>query len=257
MVVKDSTRRFSSRVENYVRYRPAYPSAVLDLLKQECGLTTASVTADIASGTGIFTRILLENGNRVYGVEPNADMRAAGGGISAAGKTTHQRGRERPKPRRLPTTASTWSPPPRRPTGLIAKRRAVSSLALAGRVGGPCCCGTNGALAERFFFRAYERLLGRARHRLPGRALPSAPRSTSKPSLRPRDFRSALLTISRSSTIGTRRDGLLSSSYTPQAGDAGHTPMVRRIAADIRCASGRRSEVTFEYDTLVYYGQLG
>ena len=78
MAVKDSTQRFSSRVENYVRYRPGYPSAVLDLLKNECGLTTASVIADIASGTGIFTRMLLENGNRVFGVEPNADMRKAG-----------------------------------------------------------------------------------------------------------------------------------------------------------------------------------
>jgi SAM-dependent methyltransferase len=36
------------------------------------------VIADIASGTGIWTRMLLENGNRVFGVEPNAEMRAAG-----------------------------------------------------------------------------------------------------------------------------------------------------------------------------------
>jgi len=37
-----------------------------------------SLVADVASGTGIFTRLLLENGNRVLGVEPNADMRRAG-----------------------------------------------------------------------------------------------------------------------------------------------------------------------------------
>src|SRR6266404_2816975 len=78
MAVKDSTRRFSSRVGNYVRHRPAYPSAVLDLLKSECGLNASSVIADIAFGTGIFTRMLLENGNSVFGVEPNADMRKAG-----------------------------------------------------------------------------------------------------------------------------------------------------------------------------------
>src|SRR5271167_5033224 len=78
MTVKDSTQRFSSRVGNYVLYRPAYPSAVLDLLKNDCGLTAASVIADIASGTGIFTRMLLENGNRVFGVEPNVEMRKAG-----------------------------------------------------------------------------------------------------------------------------------------------------------------------------------
>ena len=78
MAVQDSTQRFSSRVGNYVRYRPGYPAAAIDLLKNECGLTPASVVADIAFGTGIFTRMLLENGNRVYGVEPNSDMRKAG-----------------------------------------------------------------------------------------------------------------------------------------------------------------------------------
>src|SRR5438445_12123513 len=78
MPAKDSTQRFSSRVDNYVRYRPGYPSEVLELLKSECGLKPSSILADIASGTGILTRMLLENGNRVFGVEPNLDMRLAG-----------------------------------------------------------------------------------------------------------------------------------------------------------------------------------
>ena len=78
MPVTDPTQRFSSRVDNYVRYRPDYPAEVLGLLKKECGLTSESVVADIASGTGIWTRWLLSNGNRVYGVEPNAEMRKAG-----------------------------------------------------------------------------------------------------------------------------------------------------------------------------------
>src|ERR1700723_2407200 len=78
MPVKDVTQRFSSRVDDYVRCRPGYPPEVIELLKQECGLTPNSVIADIASGTGIFTRMLLENGNRVFGVEPNDEMRRAG-----------------------------------------------------------------------------------------------------------------------------------------------------------------------------------
>jgi ubiquinone/menaquinone biosynthesis C-methylase UbiE len=72
------TERFSSRVENYVRFRPSYPKEVIDVLRAECGLTPDCVVADIASGTGLFTRLLLENGNRVLGVEPNKDMRSAG-----------------------------------------------------------------------------------------------------------------------------------------------------------------------------------
>jgi SAM-dependent methyltransferase len=78
MPASNATSRFSDRVENYIRYRPGYPPEVLQTLVHECGLTSDHGIADVASGTGIWTRTLLENGNRVYGVEPNADMRQAG-----------------------------------------------------------------------------------------------------------------------------------------------------------------------------------
>jgi SAM-dependent methyltransferase len=68
----DSTRRFSDRVEDYVKYRPGYPAAVLSVL----GLRTDQVVADIGSGTGISTELFLRAGNRVFAVEPNDDMRA-------------------------------------------------------------------------------------------------------------------------------------------------------------------------------------
>lgn len=73
----DSTTRFSNRVENYVKYRPGYPAEVLQLFRDEMGLTASSVVADVGSGTGISARLFLENGNTVYGVEPNAAMRSA------------------------------------------------------------------------------------------------------------------------------------------------------------------------------------
>src|SRR5271169_5231939 len=75
---KSPTARFSDRVENYVRYRPGYPPEVLDLLRIECGLQSSHIVADIASGTGLFTRLLLENGNSVFAVEPNLEMREMG-----------------------------------------------------------------------------------------------------------------------------------------------------------------------------------
>ncbi len=78
MPAPNATSRFSDRVENYVRYRPGYPVDVLRSLKEACGLTPGHVIADLASGTGIWTRMLLENGNKVFGVEPNAEMRQAG-----------------------------------------------------------------------------------------------------------------------------------------------------------------------------------
>ena len=72
-----SVERFSSRVENYVRYRPGYPVAIVDLLKTECGLTPHSLVADIGSGTGKLSEIFLQNGNVVLGIEPNLAMRGA------------------------------------------------------------------------------------------------------------------------------------------------------------------------------------
>ena len=132
-------------------------------------------------------------GERQPRVRRGAKCRYAGGGggISPQPIRISPAWREQPKPRRSPITASTWSPQPRRPTGLIAKRRAVNSFALAGRAGGPCCSGTNGALARRHFCVTYEQLLVSTAPTTRTCA-PSAPRSTSKPSLRPRDFRSAL-----------------------------------------------------------------
>jgi ubiquinone/menaquinone biosynthesis C-methylase UbiE len=78
MPASNATSRFSDRVENYVRYRPGYPAGALQVLRDECELKPGHVIADIASGTGIWTRVLLENGNRIFGVEPNAEMRQAG-----------------------------------------------------------------------------------------------------------------------------------------------------------------------------------
>ena len=76
--VLDPTKRFSNRVQNYLKYRPSYPHGVITLLESECGLTADSVVADFGSGTGILSELFLKHGNRVIGVEPNREMRAAG-----------------------------------------------------------------------------------------------------------------------------------------------------------------------------------
>ena len=77
-------QRFSNRVEDYVRYRPGYPRAIVDLLRDECGLTPESVVADVGSGTGLLTQLFLENGNVVYG--SRAERRDARGGRGIFGE---------------------------------------------------------------------------------------------------------------------------------------------------------------------------
>jgi ubiquinone/menaquinone biosynthesis C-methylase UbiE len=69
------THRFSNRVSDYVRYRPHYPRELLAWLHDDIGFTPAWRVADVGSGTGILTRLLLENGNIVVAVEPNDAMR--------------------------------------------------------------------------------------------------------------------------------------------------------------------------------------
>jgi SAM-dependent methyltransferase len=78
MTFTDAKQRFSSRVADYARYRPSYPAALLDLLRAECGLRAEHVIADIGSGTGLLSELFLKNGNRVFGVEPNQEMREGG-----------------------------------------------------------------------------------------------------------------------------------------------------------------------------------
>jgi SAM-dependent methyltransferase len=64
-------------VDDYVAYRPGYPVAVLELLERECGLRPTATVADVGSGTGKLTELLLTRAGRVCAVEPNGPMRAA------------------------------------------------------------------------------------------------------------------------------------------------------------------------------------
>lgn len=71
------TERFSSRADNYARYRPGYPPGAIELLRARCGLAPGAAVADLGSGTGILTELLLRSGAEVFAVEPNGPMRAA------------------------------------------------------------------------------------------------------------------------------------------------------------------------------------
>ena len=74
-MIIDPTTRFTHRAENYAKYRPHYPKAIIDFLAGEIGLTPEWQIADIGSGTGLLSELWLDNRNTVYAVEPNQDMR--------------------------------------------------------------------------------------------------------------------------------------------------------------------------------------
>ena len=76
--MRDPAARFSDRVADYLLARPGYPSRLIDLLVESDELLPLHDVADVGSGTGKLARLFLDHGNRVYGVEPNREMRAAG-----------------------------------------------------------------------------------------------------------------------------------------------------------------------------------
>jgi SAM-dependent methyltransferase len=249
----DSKGRFSNRVADYVRYRPGYPRGVLELLRDECGLTPESAIADIGSGTGILTKLFLDNGNSVYGIEPNAAMREAGEEFLAA----------YPKFRSVAATAEAttlsdagvdlvtaaqayhWFNPP----------AARVEFARILRPGGSVAVIWNerkkdlGPFAEQ-----YEQLL-RTYGTDYARVSQTYPESRRMTELFGGGFRHRAFPNEQMMDFTALRGRLLSSSYAPAAGDPHHEPMLAdlRKIFDSHAAS---DSVRFEYETHVYYGRL-
>ncbi len=67
--------RFNKRSDKYEKYRPRYPDELLELLKKETGLNTSSAVADVGSGTGILSELIIRAGCKLFCVEPNEEMR--------------------------------------------------------------------------------------------------------------------------------------------------------------------------------------
>lgn len=74
--MKDNTMRFSDRAENYKKFRPSYPVEMVEYLRKEFFSDSDITAADVGAGTGKLTGLILPFCNKVYAVEPNAEMRA-------------------------------------------------------------------------------------------------------------------------------------------------------------------------------------
>lgn len=72
----DATEKFSGRAQAYAAGRPGYAPAFIEYLYDRFADLAGATVADIGCGTGKFAALLLSRGTTVYGVEPNADMRA-------------------------------------------------------------------------------------------------------------------------------------------------------------------------------------
>src|SRR5438094_1359846 len=253
MPVRDATQRFSSRVEDYARYRPGYPPGVIQLLKTECGLSAESVVADVASGTGIFTRMLRQHRCRVFGVEPNVEMRHAAEEFMA-GHARFKSLNGTAESTTLPdhsvdiitaSQAAHWFDPSK------ARQEFVRILKPGGWT---VLMWNDRRINASRFSREYEDLLlryGTDYHEV-GRLGGDL---TVKAFFAPSDFQTRVFDNRQDLDYAGLEGRLLSSSYTPRAGDPKHEPMLRELRRifDSNQVNGR---IFFEYDTRVYYGQM-
>ena len=250
---KSPTARFSDRVENYVRYRPGYPPEVIELLRTECGLQPSHFVADIASGTGLFTRLLLENGNSVFAVEPNLEMREMGmlelerydRLVSVAGTAEETTLRSGSVDFVTAAQAAHWFDLP----------RARAEFARILRPEGWCVLIWNERRTDStLFLREYEELLltygtdyKEVRHERTTAVIHEF--------FAPAEHKERVFELRQEFDYEGAAGRLLSSSYAPLDGHPNYEPMMKELQRIFR-AHAIDGKITFEYNTQVFYGHL-
>ncbi|HUG54600.1 MAG TPA: class I SAM-dependent methyltransferase [Vicinamibacteria bacterium] len=250
----DPTARFSDRVDDYVRTRPGYPAEVLEALRDDLGLRSEHVVADVGSGTGILARLFVDNGNLVHGVEPNRAMAAV------AERDLGPSGRFRAVEGRAEATglagrsvdlvsagqAFHWFAVPETRAEFLRILRPPGGVALAWNLR---------RLDSTPFLRAYEAFL----HHWSVDYAAVSERHAEPASLRAffgehgwREHRFDNLQVF---DLAGLRGRLLSSSYTPRAGDPRREPMLAALDR-LFAEHAREGQVAFEYDTRVFTGRL-
>ncbi len=249
----DPTTRFTDRVANYVKYRPRYPQAIVGFLREACALTESSVVADVGSGTGFLAELFLENGNTVFGIEPNDAMREAGEGYLAAFPRFHS----------VAGTAEATTLPDQSVDFVAAgqafhwfdSERARAEFARILRPEGWVALVWNGREAGTPFLDGYEALLQRYatdytevdHHRFDEARL--------RPFFAEGSFHEAHFPNRQDFDFDGLKGRLLSSSYAPAEGHPRHEPMLDALQ-ELFDAHQEGGQVAFLYDTVVYYGHV-
>lgn len=252
----NSTQRFSDRVADYVRYRPSYPPDLIPALVHAGALRTDSIVADIGSGTGLLARLFLTQGNRVWGIEPNPQMRAAGdhelrtfeGFSSRAGRAEATTLDDSSVDLVVAGQAFHWF------DAALAKRE--FQRILRGPSQWVALVWNERRVDASPFLRGYEELLRnwstdytRVDHRQVTPAViavffaPNRHLTVRMPNRQVFDYAGL-------------QGRLLSSSYAPAAGHPSHAPMLAALRRlfDAHHVDG---QVSFEYETVLYLGGLG
>ncbi len=254
MLTVDPKQRFSNRVDDYVRYRPGYPSAILGLLRDECGLTPDSAIADIGSGTGLLAQLFLANGNVVHDVEPNAAMREAGEQLlrnymrfrSVAGSAESTTLADASVDFVVAGQSFHWFEP--------AAARAEFQRIL--KPGGWVAVIWNERKNDSTpFLRAYATLIREYGTDYEGVAATYEEYERSEKFFGAGALREKSFPNEQTFDWDGLRGRLLSSSFAPPQGHPKHEPMIEELAR-IFDEHNEKGSVRFEYDARIFYGHL-
>lgn len=249
----DYKQRFSSRVENYIKYRPGYPEEIIPILKNEIRFKKEEVVADIGSGTGISAKLFLENGNTVYGIEPNEPMRKAAEGwlnaydkfISIHGSAEQTTLNDNSVDLIVCAQAFHWFD--RAQAKLEFNRIAKNDAHL--------CLIWNDRKKKDAFQQDYEKLIqqyaidyNEVSHRNISAEIISA-------FYNPNKFKEILLNYEQHFDLQGLIGRITSSSYMPNEGDE-NFPQLRNAIVDLFNSHKQNEMVTFAYDTFLYIGQI-
>jgi ubiquinone/menaquinone biosynthesis C-methylase UbiE len=246
-----NTERFTDRVANYVLYRPHYPQAVVSFLQSEIGLKPGWKVADIGSGTGISSMLFLDNGNTVFAVEPNNEMRQAavsllGGNNNfnsingTAEQTTLQ---DNSVNLVVAGQAFHWFDP-------VKAKREFKRIALPGAY---VALIWNERRAGTGFEAAYEALLHQYAPAYAEVGHRHISENIIKDFFAPAQYKIQQFDNAQYFDFESLKGRMLSSSYAPLENHPNHAPLVQhlKVLFDEYNASGK---VEFGYDCKVYYG---
>jgi SAM-dependent methyltransferase len=248
-----STERFTTRAGHYARSRPGYPPEAIGLLRSRCGLRPGAAVADLGSGTGILTALLLRSGAQVAAVEPNAAMRAAAEAALAAEPHFRSVNGSAEATTLASASIDLWVAGQAFHWFDVGRARAEALRIL--RPGSWAALLWNERPTEATAFLAdYEALL--LRH-APEYARITASRAD------PASMRRFLGESLESATFPNQqifdfaglKGRLMSSSYAPEAGHPEHEPMIAGLR-EIFYRHQHDGRIVFPYRTLVYFAQL-
>lgn len=249
----DNKQRFTSRVNDYIKFRPSYPEAIIPTLQLEIGLIPDDIVADIGSGTGISAQLFLDHDNLVYGVEPNEAMR----------KSAENELKQYENFRSINGSAETTTLPDNSVDLIVCaqafhwfdRAKTKTEFQRIANAGAHLCLIWNDRKESEKFQQDYERIIqqysidyNQVTHR-------NISQEIIQDFFAPHKFKKFTFHYEQRFDFEGLIGRITSSSYMPNESDE-NFPQLRKSIVDLFNAHKQNEMVTFAYNTFLYIGQI-